>query len=680
MHNLPDDVILNPSHHPHIHDVVEKLQSTAASRRRFLHASTGVAISAVFANRITSAFATTATSATITATASISSPPPKITLGFKSINANFADALTLPEGYRAQVMFGWGDAISTKSAPFKKNAANTAREQALQAGMHTDGMHFFPLPGGQSTVQLTGQIAGQSASQATGRERLSSVRGILCVNHEYADDGLLHTTGFQQWSADKVAKSQAAMGVSVVEIQRRDGRWQTNLSSRYNRRITANTVCEIRGPARGDVLMQSQTDLRGLQAKGTMANCAHGITPWGTYLTCEENFHAMFATSLERITAEQARYGLTQAGAGYRWTEFDPRFDAGKNPNEFNHFGWVVEIDPFNPNAPPIKRTALGRFSHESATLSIAPDNRVVFYSGDDSSFEYIYKFVSAKPYNPNKREANLHILDEGTLYVARFNSDGTGNWLPLVFGHAALTADNQFYSQADVVIMARRAGDLLGATKMDRPEWITVHPETRDVFCTLTNNVNRGLENRPPADAANRRSNNIMGGIIQWRELGQDPTALTFDWTVFVEAGDGAASNVNYQGNINGDAFGCPDGLWIDPNGVMWIQTDASSRQMATEDWVGIGNNQMLACNPATGEIKRFLVGPRNAEVTGVVMTPDCKTMFVGIQHPGETPAERSDPAEPKRFSGWPDYANGERPRSAVVAITKIDGGVIGS
>jgi uncharacterized protein len=656
MHSHDDAIIVNPSPHPHIYDVVEKLHASQAARRRFLHASSGIAMSAVFANQLTSAFAAIATAATTP----LPTPSPKINLGFKSINAHFADALTVPEGYQAQVMFRWGDKISTKSAPFKQNAANTAREQALQAGMHTDGMHFFPLP--------------------SAKNKRSSERGILCVNHEYADDGLLHTNGFETWNADKVAKSQAAMGVSVVEIQAKDGRWQTNLSSRYNRRITANTVCEIRGPARGNVLMQSQTDLKGMRAKGTMANCAHGMTPWGTYLTCEENFHAMFATSAERITPEQARYGLSKAGAGYRWTEFDTRFDAGTNPNEFNHFGWVVEIDPFSPNAAPIKRTALGRFSHESATLSIAPDNRVVFYSGDDSAFEYIYKFVSAKPYNPSNRAANQHILDEGTLYVARFNVDGTGNWLPLVFGQAGLTAENQFYSQADVVIMARRAGDIVGATPMDRPEWITVHPDTRDVYCTLTNNVNRGVENKPPPDAANRRASNIMGSIIHWREKDQDPTARTFDWTIFVEAGDKFAANKDHQGNINGDAFGCPDGLWIDPNGVMWIQTDASSRQMGTQDWIGIGNNQMLACNPATGETKRFLVGPRNAEVTGVVMTPDCKTLFVGIQHPGETPSERSNPAEPKRFSGWPDYANGERPRSAVVAITKVDGGVIGT
>jgi uncharacterized protein len=265
-------------------------------------------------------------------------------------------------------------------------------------------------------------------------------------------------------------------------------------------------------------------------------------------------------------------------------------------------------------------------------------------------------------------------------LYVARFNADGSGEWLALVHGQNGLTPANGFHTQADVVIFARRAGDQVGATKMDRPEWIAVHPTTREVYCTLTNNSARGAKDQPGIDALNRRVNNIMGSILRWREAKQDPTAITFEWDIFIEAGDALATEPTHKGNINGDAFACPDGLWIDPNGIMWIQTDASSRAMTTEPWIGLGNNQMLACDVSTGEVRRFLVGPTNSEITGMTMTPDCRSLFVGIQHPGETPSERSDPKEPRRFSSWPDYSPAGRPRSAVVVISKDDGGVIGT
>jgi secreted PhoX family phosphatase len=651
MHSHDDSISDNPSGNPHFNDI---LDLASPNRRRLITATMGATLATAF--QLRPAFAHSGTSKLTVPVA----PAPKIKMGFKSVNPHFADTLSVPPGYTAKPFFRWGDAISTKSAPFKLDASNTAAEQALQAGMHTDGMHFFPLP--------------------VGKEKFSSSRGILCVNHEYTDDGLLHTTGFDDWSAEKVAKCQAAMGISVVEIEKVKGEWRTNLKSRYNRRINANTVCDVRGPARGDARMNSKTDATGRSAKGTMSNCAHGLTPWGTYLTCEENFPAMFTTNPIFINPSQARYGLTPTGANYRWSEFDQRFDAGTNPNEFNHFGWVVEIDPFEPNSRPVKRTALGRFRHESATMSVAPDNRVVIYSGDDAAFEYIYKFVTAKAYNPTNRAANKHLLDEGTLYVARFNADGSGVWLPLVHGQNGLTAANGFNSQADVVIFARRAGDQVGATKMDRPEWIAVHPTTREVYCSLTNNSARGAKDQPGIDAANRRANNIMGSILRWREANQDPTSTTFEWDVFIEAGDSLATEPTHKGNINGDAFGCPDGLWIDPNGLMWIQTDASTRVISSEPWIGLGNNQMLACDVSTGEVRRFLVGPTNCEITGMIMTPDCRTLFVGIQHPGETPSERSNPKEPRRFSNWPDYNPAGRPRSAVVVISKNDGGVIGT
>jgi secreted PhoX family phosphatase len=301
----------------------------------------------------------------------------------------------------------------------------------------------------------------------------------------------------------------------------------------------------------------------------------------------------------------------------------------------------------------------------------------VVVYMGDDERNEYIYKFVSEGTYAPADRAANLRLLERGTLYVARFSTDGTGEWLPLVQGQQGLDAAAGFPTQAEVVVQARAAADVVGATKMDRPEWIAVHPSTREVYCTLTNNTARGTDKGPPVDAANPRANNVYGHILRWREQGDDPCATRFAWNVFVLCGDPAMPESDKHGAIKGDIFGSPDGLWFDARGVLWIQTDISTSVLNKGDYANIGNNQMLAADVATGEIRRFLTGPNGCEVTGVVMTPDSRTMFVNMQHPGETPRERSDPANPTAVSTWPD---GSRPRSATVVIRKNDGGVIGT
>ncbi len=562
-------------------------------------------------------------------------------LGFTGVPVSTADTLVVPPGYVAEILYAWGDPISDGPA-FKPDASNSVDDQLRQAGMHHDGMCFFSLPAGQT----------------------GSIHGLLAINHEYTDDGLLHPDGMLTWTAEKVRKSQAAHGISVIEVRLDGNRWRIVRPSRYARRVTAATPMGIIGPAAGHAWMRTAADPAGRRALGTMSNCAMGYTPWGTYLTCEENVQFYFVNRSGSVPSLQQRYGITARGGGYRWHEFDERFDAARHPNEPNRFGWVVEIDPFDPSRPPVKHTAMGRFKHEGAALAVAPDRRVAFYMGDDERFEYVYKFVSRDP-------AHRNALEHGTLYAARFDADGTGVWLELAPGRNGLDTGAGFPSQAEICIAPRLAGDVAGATKMDRPEWIAVHPTTGEVYCALSYNETRGQTGRPGPDPANPRAENVYGHIIRWRERGGDPTATRFEWDIFVLGGDPASK---------GDTFGSPDGLWVDGRGVLWIQTDVSTRLLHKGDYAGMGNNQMLAADPVTREVRRFLTGPRGCEVTGATGTPDGRTMFVNIQHPGETPSERSNPATPKGISAWPDGPSGGRPRSATVVIRRADGGPIGT
>ncbi|MFM9882990.1 MAG: PhoX family protein [Burkholderiales bacterium] len=572
---------------------------------------------------------------------------------FKGIQAVSNDTLVVPEGYLTEVIAPWGVPVGIEGnmPAFKPDGSNSAAEQAAQVGMHHDGIHYFPLDG--------------------------SNRGLLALNNEYTDDGLLHTDGMKTWSAEKVRKSQAAHGVSVFEIEEKDGRWRMVRPSRYARRHTAATPFTVQGPAAGHPMMRTAADPAGRTVLGTLNNCASGKTPWGTYLSGEENF-ANYFDGGDTLDAHQRRWGMRKSSF-YRWPEHDERFNAAKHPNEFNRFGWVVEIDPMDPQATPIKRTALGRAAHEGAWVAVTKDQRAVVYSGEDARFEYIYKFVSRDRIAPGGAKANRELLDHGTLYVARFDADGSGHWLALVHGQGPLTVANRFADQGEVVIKSRQASDALGATKMDRPEWLAIHPQTGEIFCTLTNNSSRGAKDMPGVDAANPRANNVMGHIIRWKETG-DFDATSFKWNHLVLAGDPANARPDAKGNINGDIFACPDGISFDARGVLWIQTDVHATVMYKGEMERIGNNQMLACDPRTGEIRRFLTGPTNCEVTGVTWTPDMRTMFVNIQHPGETPTDRSDPDQPDRYSRWPGTTPGSRPRSATVVVQKRDGGVIGT
>ena len=599
-------------------------------------------------------------------------------LGFKGIAPDSADRVVVPTGYQAQVIAPWGEPVGLwgNMPAWRADAGNSASEQAAQLGMHHDGLHFYPLT-------HVGAEAGGDAP-----------RGLLVINHEYTDDGLLHADGLLPWTAEKVRKAQAAHGVSVIEVALSAQGWQLVRPSRYARRHTAYSAFAVAGPAAGHALLRTADDPGGRSVLGTLANCGAGRTPWGTFLSGEENFAHYFAGGAQP-DPHQLRWGL-RSTALHRWAEHDRRFDAARHPNEFNRFGWVVEIDPMDPTATPVKRTALGRGAHEGAWVAMTQDQRAVVYWGEDARFEYLYKFVSRDRIQPaapgvSMAQANRTLLDTGTLHVARFETAGVGRWLPLVHGQGPLTRANGFADQGEVLVKTRQASDLLGATRMDRPEWIAIDAATREVYCALTNNADRGqpgtpsqpgqpgTPSQPGVDGANPRANNVMGQIIRWKE-DADFDSPTMRWSHLLLAGDPGNSRSEARGNIKGDYFGCPDGLMIDARGILWIQTDVAPAQLNQGEMKRIGNNQMLACDRATGEVRRFLSGPRGCEITGAAMTPDGCTLFVNVQHPGEIAGERGDPAAPSALSNWPDFEPGGRPRSATLAIRRIDGGLVGS
>lgn len=631
MSNPHDDDISNPSNNETLHEVV----GARVSRRDFLGGGLA-SIGIVSIGGIGSL---------LPAHCGRSRP----LLGFQSIPVSSADTVVVPPGYTAKVLIAWGDPVSNGPA-FQQDASNTAADQALQWGMHNDGAAYFPIDG--------------------------SKRGLLVQNHEYMDDVLLFPDGIENWTPEKTAKALAAHGVSIIEVRQasRKGKapceWEVVRPSKYARRITGTTPMDIGGPAAGDPRLITNADPTGRKVLGTLNNCAMGYTPWGTYLACEENFNGYFrANGPPAPGSIEARYGITENGAGFLIHRTDTRFTLAAEPNEPNRFGWVVEIDPFQPKSTPIKRTALGRLKHEGARIQETKNGRIVAYMGDDQNFEYIYRYVSNLPWR-KALNRGVSPLDDGILYVARFNANGTGNWIPLTPYNPALAG----LSLNDILINTRRAADLAGGTKMDRPEWIDTFPDELTGIATLSNNSRRGTGTNPPTDAANPRSPNTFGHIIRWH-YASDWTETDFKWELFALGGDPA--NAAHGSTIVGDKYGSPDGIYVAPSGRLWIQTDVSD--INTGAHAGFGNNQMLCADPRTRETRRFLVGPNGCEITGVTMTPDEKTMFVGIQHPGEGPVE-NDPADPKQFSSWPDGPSGGRPRSACVVITKCDGRKIGT
>ncbi|TXH78472.1 MAG: PhoX family phosphatase [Thiothrix sp.] len=638
------------SHLKHSDSEFSQLVETVLSRRQFLRNAGLAGLGAFFmASPLSQAMAESASSAatptTETAKASVST-----LMGFKAIPASTADTVVVPEGYTYEVLVSWGDPIFPDAPAFDPAGHTSASAQEKQFGDNNDGMSFFPL---------------------------DENRGVLAVNSEYINPEWMFAHQGKEMTAEDVKTAQAAHGVNIIEVVKQDGRWTLDKAGKLNRRITATTPMELTGPAAGHSLMKTSADVAGTKVLGTINNCANGETPWGTYLTCEENFNNYFGTADAAFKPNELmeRYGIEVEEKRYQWNKFDERFDIAKNPNEMNRFGWVVEIDPMNPASIPKKRTALGHIKHENAALVVNSDGRVVVYMGDDERGEYIYKFVSTGKYQADNQAANANLLDEGTLYVAKFSSannelKGKGEWLELVHGKNGLSAENGFTDQGEVLIKARQAATQVGGTTMDRPEWVAVHPSNNTVFCALTNNKNRGKKDNQPIDGVNPRAENPYGHIVRWMPTNGDHASSSFDWDLFVLAGN---SVVNKEGLMAGSAnittenmFNSPDGLGFDKDGRLWIQTDGNYKN--DKDFAGMGNNQMLCADPTTGEIRRFLTGPIACEVTGLTFTPDYKTMFVGIQHPGED-------LLPSHFPAGGDT----KPRSSVLVITRTDGGVIG-
>lgn len=577
-------------------------------------------------------------------------------LRFKPVVIARDDSVHVPDGYHANVLLAWGDPVGmNRGLPeFRPDASNSADDQSLQAGMHNDGVQYFPLP----WVARVG-VAAQWPESA------SSDHGLLAINHEYPDDALLFPDGTRDWSLAKARKAQRALGISVIEVQRVGSRWTVQRPSVNAMRIHADSPVRFSGPAAGHEWMRTPRATSGRTGQGTFANAGSGWTPWGTYLSCEENFN--YGLKPRRSpTPLEARYGLTPGNSDqFRWGDVDPRFDLERNPHEAHHFGWVVEIDPYDPRSAPVKRTALGRFKHESAAPAVARDGRVAFYMADEQAFEYLYKFVTRRPWDAANRAANRDLLDDGTLYVARFEADGSGRWIELEQGRNGLTAVAGFASQAQVLIMARAAADLVGGTRLDRGQWTAVDPVKGSVWLALTGNPERGQPGKPGVDAVNPQAGDRFGRLLRFDEEGGDAAAVRFGWRL---------------ADLRGDAIANPDALSFDRRGNLWIGTDISPVSLQQSDFAQFGNNQMLVVDPSAGEVRRFMTGPRGSELSGMCFTPDGTTLFVNVQHPGEAGFQGVDPNDIRGLSNWPDQQPDGRPRSATIAVRRVEGGPIGS
>lgn len=645
-----EDAGSNPSPNPTLGDVV----AARFHRRDLLRGALAVgAIGAVVAPR--------ALAAAQGASRETASPFP-----FTELPAGSDERHHVAAGHDAAVLIRWGDPVLPGAPAFDPHN-QTPEAQAKQFGYNNDFIGFFPLPGAADPA----------------------AHGLLVVNHEYTNEELMFPSlGRQDGKAAFAGMSQqlvdiemAAHGGSVIEVRRVDGRWQVVPDSRYARRITATTPMVLAGPAAGSERLRTKADPEGRQVLGMINNCAGGTTPWGTWLTCEENINYYFQGKLGEASAEARNHKrLGIPGNLYAWGRYHERFDLGAEPNEPNRFGWVVEIDPFDPASTPKKRTAMGRFKHEGAAGILAADGRYVVFQGDDERFDYVYRFVTEAKVDLSDKAANRDILDRGTLFVARFDADGRGAWLPLVHGQGPLTPENGFRDQADVLIETRRAADLLGATKMDRPEDVEANPKTGKVYVMLTNNAKRKADQ---VDAANPRPDNRFGHIVEISPDGRDYAAPGFAWEVLVRCGDPAIAAVGatFSSATTRDGwFGMPDNCSVDGEGRLWVATDGNSagRTGRTD-----GIWAMETEGPGRGTGKHFFQVPAGAEMCGPYFTPDDTTFFVAVQHPGE--ADEEDPkAEPATFerpaTRWPDFDPNLPPRPSVVAITKRGGGRVGT
>lgn len=608
------------------------------SRREFLKAGAAAA-------------ATISSAACLPAWAKISAD--SSTLTFTEIEKRYAQSHSISPGYNVQVLLRWGDAI-LPDAPLFNPRKQFGKAQARQFGYNNDFLAYFPYPRGSN----------------------SSTRGLLCINHEYTIarlmfSGLTAQNEVSAISREQVGVEMAAQGISMVEVVKKEGFWQRMIGGYATRRITATTPIVLSGPAAGHERLWTSADPSGTRVLGTFGNCAGGATPWDTYLSAEENFNDYFTGDISGSAEESnhKRYGVGKRSY-YGWHRYHDRFDVKKEPNESNRFGWIVEVNPYDPHSLPVKRTALGRFKHECATTALCPDGRVAVYSGDDEAFEYVYRFVTARPYVAGDDLHNRNLLDAGTLSVARFYEDGTLAWLPLIHGEGPLTEQYGFYSQADVLIETRRAADLVGATPMDRPEDIEVDARTGTVYLTMTKNPARIAR----TDAANPRRINLHGHIISLLPPDGDHAANRMAWDMLLLGGDPqrATDRAMYKGKVSKHGWlSCPDNLALDPAGNLWITTDGQPDTIHKND----GLYAMEFSGSHAGAPRLFFNGPAGCEVAGPAFTPDGKTLFLSIQHPADEKHSTFDNPSTR----WPDFKDGMPPRPSVIAITKKDGGLVG-
>jgi secreted PhoX family phosphatase len=720
------DLIDSEAHNTSQNPKFESVLSTRLSRRSILQGSLGVAGVGLLG---TSAVAQAATNA----------PTPKgylTTLGFHPVAKSLADRVSIAEGYEYQVIYALGDPLDAQTPAYQNDGSDA--DYHRRAGDHHDGMEWFGL-----------SAAGRPSDTYAGR-------GLLAINHEATTDEklssfFLHANGGGSSlprSASEVDKELDIHGLSVVEVEASKGKWSYKKASKFNRRVTVNTECDIHGPLRGSSLAVTKFSKDGKVARGTLNNCGTGKTPWGTFVSGEENWAGYFfrdAKDDERRGKDSQevaglnRYGRKAAAAsrhGWESASADDKYVRWNNGalaataaddyrNEMNTFGYVVEMDAYNPELKIRKRSALGRFAHESVSFAKPVAGQpVVAYMGDDARNEYIYKFVSEAKWDPrdarpaNKLSAGDKYLDKGKLYAARFSADGTGTWLELSLANPVLanTTAFPFKTEADIAVYTRIAADTVGATKMDRPEWGGVNPRNGEIYMTLTNNSTRTANN---TDAANPRAyldlkngksqtGNVNGHIIRMAEA--KPTDSEFKWDVYVFSGEANSgdANINLSNLTDGNDMSSPDGLVFSPTtGICWIQTDDGAYTDVTNCMllaaipgkVGDGSKKTVSNlledgktknvdtfvgkEPTEANLKRFLVGPTGCEITGLAETPDGRAIFINIQHPGET-TKMADVADATKYtSQWPandGYGMGKRPRSATIVITKKDGGVIGS
>ncbi|MBD8890074.1 PhoX family protein [Roseibium litorale] len=554
---------------------------------------------------------------------------------FKPVDIATDSIVHVPEGYTWDIVASWGDKLFSNAADFDHATGGDAASADRIFGENTDGMEFFTV----------------------------GERQVITVNHEYVNPkiNLPKNDGGMPASLEDVRKLQNLQGVTVMEVAEGDDGWKIVVDSPLNRRITHLTPMTFSGPAAGHDLLKTDADPEGTQSLGTFNNCGAGKTPWGTYLTCEENFNSYFGSTDAgfELPEDFKRYGIS-VETRYAYEKFDERFDISKNVNEPRRAGYVVEINPADPESTPVKRTALGRIKHENAECALARDGRVIVYMGDDERGEFLYKFVSNGTYQAGGSTDGL--LDDGILYVAKFHDDGTGEWLALTEGTTGM-------SLPEICIFTRMAASRVGATTMDRPEWIAVNPVAVEAYCALTNNKNRGVKpnaggDETPVGGPNPREKNEYGQIVRWYPENDDHADTKFKWDLFVMAGNPAVHKDAYAGspNVNaGNMFNSPDGMAFDTRGLLWIQTDGEDSNEG--DFAGQGNNQMLIGDPVTGEIARFLTAPIGSEVTGLCWSADLRTAFVGIQHPS---------------APFPD-GEGKLPRSSIIAVRRDDKALIG-